>query len=155
MTKEYGQYFWDLSNKKLSIKPVEPVLAHMRKLMTLEEVHPSVLKKGEYGLKVTEQLTRLELSIVKGNRSWEGLVVVFPGDRHDLTTKNVSTPYLRMILYPMLDLCQRIQEDENRRTPCLDPVGDRFLCLVEGFSNRKCHTSPHNSHERSVQVFHQ
>jgi hypothetical protein len=86
MTKEYGQYFSDLTNKKLLTRPVEPILAHMRKIMKLEDVPSVVLRQGEYGLKVTEQLTRLEHSIVRGNKSWEGLAVAFPGDRHDLTT---------------------------------------------------------------------
>jgi len=135
MSENYGRYFSDLTIKKLSIKSVESILAHMNKIMKLKEIPPAVIRGGEYGSKVTEQLTRLDLSIVTGNKSWEGLGVVFPGDRHDLTTRNVGTPYIRMILYPILDLYHRIQKLEKRKMPCVYIVGDRFSdVLLRKFS---------------------
>jgi len=69
MTNENGRYFSDLSNKKLSIESVEPILAQMNKIIKLEDIPPAVICGGEYGPKVTEQLTRLDLSIVVGSES--------------------------------------------------------------------------------------
>jgi len=135
MANKDSQYFSDLSKKKLSLKPIEPILAHMKKNMKLKPIPKELIHKGAYGSKVTEQLTRLNLSIVEGNKSWEGLAVAFPGDRHDLATRNVGTPYLRMILYPILDVYHRIQKFENRQMPCVYIVGDRFSdVLLRKFS---------------------
>jgi len=135
MTQKNSQYFIDLSNGKLSLEPIKPILNHMGKIMKLEKMPPELVRSGAYGSKVTEQLTRLDLSIVKGNKIWEGLAVAFPGDRHDLTTRNVGTPYLRMILYPILDVYHRIQKYEKRRMPCVYIVSDRFSdVLLRKFS---------------------
>lgn len=135
MTKIRSMYFTDLTNKKLSIKPVESILTHMKKIMKFKDIPASVHRGGEYGTKITEQLTRLDLSIVRGNKSWEGLAITFPGDKRDLTTRNVGTPYIRMILYPILDLYHRIQEHEKRKMPCVYLIGDRFSdVLLRKFS---------------------
>ena len=62
-------------------------------------------------------------------------MVAFPGSRHDLKTKNVGTPYIRMILYPILDLYHRINEFEKRNMSCVYLVGDRFSdVLLRKFS---------------------
>ncbi|MCD6517342.1 MAG: hypothetical protein J7L72_07995 [Candidatus Aminicenantes bacterium] len=135
MTQKNSQYFRDLSNGKLSLEPIKPILDHMGKIMKLEKMPPELVRSGAYGSKVTEQLTRLDLSIVEGNNTWEGLAVAFPGGRHDLTTRNMTTPYLRMILYPILDVYHRIQKYEKRRMPCIYIVGDRFSdVLLRKFS---------------------
>ena len=115
MAKNYGKYFSNLSNKKISIKPVEPILNYMQKVMKFEEIPSILFRRGEYGSKITEELTRLKLLIVRGRKSWEGLLVSFPGNRHDLKTKNIGTPYIRMILYPILDLYDRINEFKNNK----------------------------------------
>ena len=85
MTQKNSQYFRDLSNGKLSLAPIKPILDHMGKIMRLEKIPKELLRSGTYGSKVTEQLTRLDLRIVEGNKTWEGLAVAFPGDRHERT----------------------------------------------------------------------
>lgn len=135
MTKNGCKYFSDLSNKRLSIKPIKLILNYMQNVMKLEDVPSDLHRSGEFGSKITEELTRLSLSIVRGRNSWEGLMVAFPGDRHDLSTKNVGTPYIRMILYPILDLYHRINKFEKRNMPCVYLVGDRFSdVLLRKFS---------------------
>ncbi|MFC2166952.1 hypothetical protein ACFLQZ_03205 [Acidobacteriota bacterium] len=126
MTKNGCKYFSDLSNGKLSLKPIEPILTHMKKVMKFKEVPKDLINKGAYGSKITEELTRLHLSIVRGRKSWKGLLVAFPGNRRDLRTSNVGTPYIRMILYPILDLLHRLNQYEKRNMPCVYLVGDRF-----------------------------
>lgn len=135
MARNRSSYFSDLTNNKISIKPVKAIHNHMKQIMKLKDIPSFILRTGEYGPKVTEELTRLDLSIGRGNQSWEGLAIIFPGDRHDLTTKNIGTPYIRMILYPILDLYHRIKEFENRKMPCIYLVGDRFSdVLLRKFS---------------------
>lgn len=126
MIKPACKYFSDLTNGKLSLKPIEPILTHMKKVMKFKEVPKVLIRNGDYGSKITEELTRLKLSIVRGRKSWEGLLVAFPGNRRDLRTSNVGTPYIRMILYPILDLFYRINQYEKRNMPCVYLVGDRF-----------------------------
>lgn len=135
MAKKGNNYFLDLSNKRITTKPIKQILTYMQKEMKFEEVPKVLLRGGEYGAKITEELTRLNLSIVKGNKSWEGLLVSFPGDKHDLKTSNVGTPYIRMILYPILDLYHRINKYKKKKMPCIYFVGDRFSdVLLRKFS---------------------
>jgi len=75
---------------------------------------------------VTKNLRRHELSICYGNRSWEGLIIGFPGSRRELSSENVETPYLRMILYPILDLFSKLCQQSPRPMPCLYLLGERF-----------------------------
>jgi hypothetical protein len=94
--------------------------------MAIHPVEPELFKESAQGGKITEQLTRLDLFRVEGNPSWEGLLVGFPGNRDELSIKSVGTPYLRMILYPILDLHRRLQHHFGKRLPCVYLVGDRF-----------------------------
>jgi hypothetical protein len=64
--------------------------------------------------------------VARGPTGWGGLVVGFPGSGEQLTTETLSTPYLRMLLYPMLDLHQRVDEHYGEKLPCLYPLGVRF-----------------------------
>ncbi len=93
----------------------------------MEAIPPEVIKpSGE--VKITEYLSRLKLFIVRGNPSWEGLAICFPGSASDMAISNVGTVYLRMILYPILDLLQRIRIKENKENgfPCVYFIGERF-----------------------------
>jgi hypothetical protein len=72
-------------------------------------------------------LTRLDLKLITGNKSWEGLLVGFPGNKDHLSTKSVGTPYMRMILFPILDLHNRLLDEyPGKRLPCIYIVGHRF-----------------------------
>ena len=114
-------YHRELKDGKLSYTPINRLLNFMRKRgMTLEKLENSTLRK----LKISGYLGKLELYKCRGNRSWEGLVVGFPGTIHDLTPKYIGTPYLRKILFPMLDLHMQLNEKEN--LPCLYILGSRF-----------------------------
>ena len=53
-------------------------------------------------------------------------MVAFPGTKRQLKADYVGTPYLRSILYPILDLHRRIQKQEQERLPCIYVLGDRF-----------------------------
>lgn len=130
MSKGRNSYFSDLTNHKLSTKSIQPLLNYMGTIMQYEDIPVSIYKSGQHGPKITEQLTRLDIRMVTGNKSWEGLLVAFPGDRHDLTIKKLTSPYLRMILYPILDLHHRISEYSGLKMPCVYLVGDRFPDVI-------------------------
>jgi hypothetical protein len=121
-------YFKLLTTGSLSKTTINSVLDHITCLdLNIAEVPPSLIKKNEYGKKITDHLTRLHLSVIEGNPSWEGLLVGFPGNVKELSTKSVGTPYLRMILYPILDLHHRLLEIyPEKRLPCIYFVGERF-----------------------------
>jgi hypothetical protein len=82
------------------------------------------------GPKVTEELTRLPIYLAHGVRSWSGLVVCFPGNREELTTAFVGTPYLRRILYPMLELHRRLRIIGGKELPCIYILGERFPDVI-------------------------
>ena len=127
METEKAAYFNLLSKGGLSRTTIDRILDHMKKLgLQASPISPGFIKKSNSGEKITEQLTRLPLFLIEGNRSWEGLLVGFPGTVGQLSTKSVGTPYLRMILYPMLDLHHRLQEKSGKRSPCIYFVGERF-----------------------------
>jgi hypothetical protein len=53
--------------------------------------------------------------------------VGFPGNVTELSTKSVGTPYLRTIMYPILDLHHRLLKIyPGKRLPCIYFVGERF-----------------------------
>jgi hypothetical protein len=130
MPTEKARYFKHVSEGNLSQKYFNETLDILKKQgMEIKPIPKDLIKKNEFGEKITEQLTRLPLSIVEGNPSWEGLLVGFPGNREDLATQAVGSPYLRMILYPILDLHHRLQNRTGKRLPCVYFVGERFSCV--------------------------
>lgn len=131
MTLEQGEYFRALSEGRLYRTHVDKLLEEMKSRLTLEEVPPELLSSGETQAKVTEKLSRLPLRVARGPRGWNGLVIGFPGSKDQLTTETLSTPYLREILYPILDLRQRISSNnEDMSLPCLYLLGVRFPDVV-------------------------
>ncbi len=127
MVTEKATYFRSLSSDNLSHYTINQILDYMKTLgLRISEVKPEIYGKGEYGSKITEQLTRLPMHLIEGNPSWEGLLIGFPGNRLDLATRSVGSPYLRMILYPILDLHHRLRENYGKRLPCIYFVGERF-----------------------------
>jgi hypothetical protein len=116
-----------LISGNLSRTAIVQICNHLQKQgLKITEISPSILRKNEDGERITENLTRLSLFLVEGSSSWEGLLVGFPGNREELSTKSVGTPYLRKILYPILDLHHRIQNQTGKRLPCIYIVGERF-----------------------------
>jgi len=108
LTKEYiFQIVKVLENRGLKIKEITP---------------DKVRKLGR-----SENLSRLPIFIVKGGKSWQGMAVGFPGNTEGLTTSNVGTPFLRILLYPMLELFQDINEKHlDNGAKCLYMFGVRF-----------------------------
>ncbi|TFG71773.1 MAG: hypothetical protein E4H27_03890, partial [Anaerolineales bacterium] len=107
MSSEKASYFKILSGYKLTTATIDVIQDYVRKQgiqITEIKKDSDLFKKTGSGesKKITEQLTRLDLFEVRGNPSWEGLMVGFPGNRYELSTQSVGTPYLRMILYPIL-----------------------------------------------------
>jgi len=121
-------YFNQLSKGELSLSTINLILDHIKKQgLHISPIPPDLVKKNLYGEKITEYLTRLQLYVIGGNPSWEGLLVGFPGKKEELLTKSVGTPYLRKILYPILDLHHRLLHTyPDKRLPCIYFIGDRF-----------------------------
>lgn len=126
-----GDYFSALSTGGiLEERYVEDLLQKMASQLTLEPVPRQLLGARGEQAKITEWLSRLPLRVARGPRSWGGLVVGFPGSGEQLTTEALGTPYLRMILYPMLDLHRRINQHYGGRLPCLYLLGVRFPDVI-------------------------
>jgi hypothetical protein len=116
METEKAIYFSLLSKGGISQTTINKILDLMiEQDLKINPINPGIYKEYEFGGEITKQLTRLNLSIVEGNPSWEGLLVGFPGTVGQLSTKSVGTPYLRMIMYPILDLHHRLQSKYNQR----------------------------------------
>lgn len=112
-----------LLDGKLSHKSLERLLVFLRqKGMHVEKIPKEILTQVEAG----RILKGHELSVCYGKSSWEGLIIGFPGTRQELSTQNVGTPYLRMLLYPILDLYIKLQRQSERVMPCLYLFGERF-----------------------------
>ena len=123
------QYFSVLSGTlRLDHRPLDALKALLDRRLELEDSFPTELLAGTPGKhqKITEFLSRLDLGVVKGPEGWGGLVVGFPGSAEQLTTRSVGTPYLRQILYPMLDLHTRLGAKYGTDLPCLYILGPRF-----------------------------
>jgi len=90
--------------------------------MSIEE-SSSVISEQK---KIARYRPKLELYMCRGTRNWEGLVVGFPGTKEDLLTRNVGTPWLRKILYPILMLYKRISDVDERPMRCLYLIGAHF-----------------------------
>ncbi len=118
--EEYGKL---LKERKLSFQSLNKLEGFIKNSgMKIEEIQKNILREQ----KITGHLRKLNLYFCRGNRSWEGLVVGFPGTIEDLSVKNVGTPYLRIILYPILDLHRSLKEYKKVRMPCLYLLGRRF-----------------------------
>lgn len=108
-----GEYFRNLKYLDYSsINAIKEFLQNERKLI--------VSPLDKLSIKLTAELTRLPLYKVQGPKSWEGLLVCFPGTSNEITSRIVSTPYIRHILYPILELHHNIQ------LPCIYIAGERF-----------------------------
>ena len=128
MPEKPEEYFRRLSKREMTDVTVQKIRIFMTGIgFQLDEI-PSDILKAPGKAKITEYLSRLGLFVVRGNPSWEGLAVCFPGSASDMAISNVGTVYLRMILYPILDLLQRIRMMENKESgfPCVYFIGERF-----------------------------
>lgn len=97
-----------------------------RQKLQIEMVPPEILNASSLGGNITSDLTRLPIYLAHGVRSWSGLVVCFPGDKEELTTRFVGTPYLRRILHPMMELFRRLRSSGTTDLQCLYLLGERF-----------------------------
>jgi hypothetical protein len=127
MELKKGEYYSALSKGNiLDLKPIEGLIAHLKLHLLIEPLPEELLERSNKQTKITEELTRLPLFIASGTRSWGGLVIAFPGSTKQLTTEAVGTPYLRKILYPILELHRRINNHFGKRLPCIYILGTRF-----------------------------
>jgi len=119
-TKTYAQALNEVSLSKTAINNISDFM--ISRGMTIDKSSAEILKQK----KITGYRPKLELYMCHGSRSWEGLIVGFPGTKEDLRTKNVGTPWLRKMLYPILVLHKRINETVVRPMPCLYLIGAHF-----------------------------
>lgn len=127
MELKKGEYYSALSKGSiLDLKSIESLISTLRLHLLIEPLPEELLKRTNKQTKITEELTRLPLFVATGTRSWGGLVVSFPGSTKQLTTEAVGTPYLRKILYPILELHRRLNIHIGERLPCIYILGARF-----------------------------
>lgn len=125
MNLERGGYFKLLES--LSGATIDQLLDSLRKQnLRIEPILPEILSGSAFRSKITRELTRLPIYLARGGRNWSGLVVCFPGKEEELTTRFVSTPYLRRILHPILELFGRLRSSGFRDLPCVYILGERF-----------------------------
>ncbi|MCK4430264.1 MAG: hypothetical protein KAW19_03080, partial [Candidatus Aminicenantes bacterium] len=115
--KSYAQLLNEGSLSKTAVNKITDFM--ISRGMSIEKSSAVILEQK----KITGYRPKLELYMCQGSRSWEGLIVGFPGTKEDLLTKNVETPYLRMILYPILALHWRIRMEYSGTMPCLYLIG--------------------------------
>lgn len=120
-------YFKALSDgNELDFKPLNDLFEKLKTHLVIEPIPIGIFAKSNGQPKITEELTRLSIYVARGNNSWGGMIVAFPGSTKQITTEIVGTPYLRRILYPILDLHQRINNHYEESLPCLYLLGSRF-----------------------------
>lgn len=125
--KEKEIYRGALNRGTLSYESLNQLLAFFEdKKMCLENVPKQYLKQ----MGVSSLLNRLELRVCYGKRSWKGLIIGFPGNRDELSTKYVGTPYLRVILYPILDLYIKLQQQSAKPMPCRNFISQWIENLI-------------------------
>lgn len=115
------KYIDKVRNGELSLEAVDNILKFLSKYMVISEIPADILNSGS---KLTYHLTSLPIYIAKGHNSWSGIIICFPGKKEDLKTENISTPYIRSILYPILELSRRVKENEKGRFECIYIVGE-------------------------------
>ena len=124
MGQKKGGYAADLKNGLLDERALDSLENLLKKHLTLEDVSPELLGKWKGRAAIPIDLRRLRLHVARYRKdSWEGLVVGFPGE---LTTEYVTTPFLRKLLYSILELHRRLQESTGDRQPCIYILGRRF-----------------------------
>ena len=96
---------------KLTKKYILEIEGVLKKHLNVKEV----AKEDVRDMGISENLVRLPIFIIKGDKSWQGLAVGFPGNTEELTTNNVGTPFLRILLYPMLELFQKISNKYHQK----------------------------------------
>ncbi|MCA9490394.1 MAG: hypothetical protein KC621_10730 [Myxococcales bacterium] len=127
MTLSRGGYAAALKEGALDTRGLSAVERHLLGHFTLEPVPPEVVGRWRNHPPITDALQRLHLRVARYRKdSWEGLVVGFPGSAAELSTDHVSTPLLRKLLYPIIDLARRLQEHSGARLPCIYLIGSRF-----------------------------
>jgi hypothetical protein len=116
-------YLKDLREHVLEKKYILELENVLKQYMTIEEIPDHLIKHSS----IIENLSGLRLCIAKGDKSWQGLVVGFPGNTKDMTTTNVGTPYLRIILLPILRLFEELnQQCFQNNSRCIYFLGVRF-----------------------------
>lgn len=129
MSAQRGGYFKSLNT--LSSNTIDRLLDILRQQrLRIEPVSPDVLGGSSLGPRITADLTRLPIYVARGVRSWNGLIVCFPGNQNELTTEFVGTPYLRRILYPMLELHRRLRISDKTEQLGIYILGDRFPDVI-------------------------
>ena len=118
--KTYAQSLNKESLSKTAINNISDFM--MSRGMSIEKSSSVILEQK----KITGHRPKLELYLCRGSKNWEGFVVGFPGTKEDLLTKNVGTPWLRKILYPILILQGRIRMENPGKMACLYLIGAHF-----------------------------
>ncbi|MBD3377432.1 hypothetical protein GF406_20560 [candidate division KSB1 bacterium] len=122
-TRKRISYQKALNDGILSKKSINNIVEFMiSRGMSVDTSSELVLKQK----KNTKYRPKIELYMCTGNKSWEGLIAGFPGNKEDLMTVNVGTPWIRKILYPVLLMYTRIRFEYKRAMPCLYLIGAHF-----------------------------
>lgn len=116
-----SQYINNVNNGKLSLHTVNSIMQIVSKHLVVTEIPEDILNSGN---KITYNLKNLPIYLVKGHKSWSGIAVCFPGKKEDLQTEKIGTPYIRSILYPILELSRRVKKMEKGRYECIYIVGE-------------------------------
>jgi hypothetical protein len=119
-------YFKKLSDDQLDQSSVKQIQEYLGQKINISPVPQELLKASKSSPAINAYLSRLSLCVALGKKSWNGLVVGFPGTEKDLTSYHVGTTYLRKILYPLLDLFERLKQHSPDQFRCIYFIGRRF-----------------------------
>ncbi|HOX14935.1 MAG TPA: hypothetical protein PLP18_02290 [Smithellaceae bacterium] len=116
-----SQYIDNVKDDKLSLHVVNRIMQYVSQHLVVSKIPKEIINSGN---KITYNLTSLPIYLLKGHKSWSGIAVCFPGNKEDLQTDNIGTPYIRSILYPILELSRRLKEEKEGRFECIYIVGE-------------------------------
>mgnify|MGYP000847414382 CR=1 FL=1 len=118
---ENERYAKGLAEGSLDHGAINRVIKFMRdKEMTCS------LEEGEELKKKTGYKIKLPVYTVRVDKRWQGLAVGFPGTKDDLSTESVGTPWLRLILYPIIKMFKQFSDDHDRKIRNLYLMGSCF-----------------------------
>ena len=110
-------YYSRLARGDLSKTALEAIGSLVRDKLFVQTVDERLLLRSPSQQALPSQVRHLLLQVASRARNWNGLVVGFPGTSKDLSTSHVGTPFLRMVLYPILELHARVHNPPEKSQP--------------------------------------
>jgi hypothetical protein len=121
---------------------VDELLKVLSQYLDIQPINRDLFRSNKYGDKLPSPLFRFPVYSALGCRGWEGMIIGFPGRVNDLKSERIGTPFIRLLLYPILELHRRLQLNLSKSLPCIYLIGVRFPDVVLRKLNLLTHLAP-------------